>query len=335
MDAKHQDLINIMFKIGIKLSQMTDEFSEEDLLKWIEEEYFQDLDYHYYIFACKNGIVDEDCWDIHHQTLVEMIYDQAEFFNHAKSHAVYDLIRTHLWINGFYGEPDSGYFYRTTTKIISFVPIQAIISKSTIYSEIARPSHASAAQTFGIPKAPEAISIPEISSKDLALLNIAKKLGFIGKYDILDLQQWLVNAYGIHVSTDSHYAYDYSSDSTKRWRLQVYDSRGDQYLASIPFSSSKTALRSGIVISLRRIRIEKMEKAPTDLDRFLAFYRHIGFTPKVEYEQDNGNVVYWIKPPFYCSPSWREESEFDGYSGFYTDFEFTPDGRFIRQGVWE
>lgn len=63
----------------------------------------------------------------------------------------------------------------------------------------------------------------------------------------------------------------------------------------------------------------------TDLERFLDTYKQFGVELKTE-ENDNGNISIFLHSKTYI---------FDGYFGFFSDLEFTKDGKFLRQGFWE
>ena len=36
-----------------------------------------------------------------------------------------------------------------------------------------------------------------------------------------------------------------------------------------------------------------------------------------------------------CNDNATESDNFDGYLGFFSDLEFTIEGKFLRQGFWE
>jgi len=72
----------------------------------------------------------------------------------------------------------------------------------------------------------------------------------------------------------------------------------------------------------------------TDLERFLAFYEGVGI--KLNPMPDTENIRYLIGDDHYGYDSDINTSKkFNGYNGFYSDVEFTKDGKFMRQGFWE
>lgn len=71
----------------------------------------------------------------------------------------------------------------------------------------------------------------------------------------------------------------------------------------------------------------------TDLERFLAFYEGIGV--KMKPFEGTEKIFYAIGDDCYGDGDVNTSEKFNGYSGFYSDIEFTKDGKFIRQGFWE
>lgn len=71
----------------------------------------------------------------------------------------------------------------------------------------------------------------------------------------------------------------------------------------------------------------------TDLEKFIDTYKQFGIEVKVvENEKLNLEVKLRLS---YDDNFATESDKFDGYSGFYSDLEFTKEGKFIRQGFWE
>ena len=68
----------------------------------------------------------------------------------------------------------------------------------------------------------------------------------------------------------------------------------------------------------------------TDLEKFIDTYRQFGIDVKT-YEEDSKIKV--------TLNGWNDNStesdKFDGYQGFYSELEFTKEGKFLRQGFWE
>ena len=64
----------------------------------------------------------------------------------------------------------------------------------------------------------------------------------------------------------------------------------------------------------------------TDLEKFIDTYKQFGIDVKTYEDSDkiridlNGST---------------ESEKFDGYCGFYSDLEFTKEGKFLRQGFYE
>lgn len=68
----------------------------------------------------------------------------------------------------------------------------------------------------------------------------------------------------------------------------------------------------------------------TDLEKFIDVYKQFGIDIKTRI---NGDKIR-IKLGGGDDDS-TKSAKFDGYGGFYSDLEFTIEGKFIRQGFWE
>ncbi len=75
--------------------------------------------------------------------------------------------------------------------------------------------------------------------------------------------------------------------------------------------------------------------AMTDLELFLAFYKQIGVDLEPISSKENNNIVYGIGNADFHDMGLTISDKFDGYGGFYSDIEFTKNGKFVRQGFWE
>ena len=68
----------------------------------------------------------------------------------------------------------------------------------------------------------------------------------------------------------------------------------------------------------------------TDLEKFIDTYKQFGIEVKAYEEDDKIRIDLG---------GWEDNStksdKFDGYSGFFSDLEFTKEGKFLRQGFWE
>ena len=68
----------------------------------------------------------------------------------------------------------------------------------------------------------------------------------------------------------------------------------------------------------------------TDLEKFIDTYKQFGIEIKT-YENTKGNIEInlngWNETP-------TESDRFDGYSGFFSELEFTKEGKFLKQGFW-
>lgn len=69
----------------------------------------------------------------------------------------------------------------------------------------------------------------------------------------------------------------------------------------------------------------------TDLEKFIDTYKHFGIEVKF-YENEIGNIEVCLSGSFINA---THSEKFDGYGGFYSDLEFTKEGKFIRQGFFE
>ena len=63
----------------------------------------------------------------------------------------------------------------------------------------------------------------------------------------------------------------------------------------------------------------------TDYDKVKALFTELGIGFTEHDEKDNVKVI--------CCEAGSDKVI--GYSGFFTDFEFDEDGKFIQMGVWE
>ena len=68
----------------------------------------------------------------------------------------------------------------------------------------------------------------------------------------------------------------------------------------------------------------------TDLEKFIDCYKQFGID--IITETIEGNILVRLNPP---SEKGTHSDKFDGYMGFFSDLEFTKDGKFIKQGFWE
>lgn len=68
----------------------------------------------------------------------------------------------------------------------------------------------------------------------------------------------------------------------------------------------------------------------TDLEKFIDTYKQFGIEIKT-YEKDNKIQIDLNK--------WENNStvsdKFDGYCGFFSNLEFTKEGKFLKQSFWE
>lgn len=68
----------------------------------------------------------------------------------------------------------------------------------------------------------------------------------------------------------------------------------------------------------------------TDLDAFLAFYKKLGIEMKPAADNGSGNIIFR-----FGKSEINDDDRFDGYMCFFSDIEFTKEGKFVRQGFWE
>ncbi len=71
----------------------------------------------------------------------------------------------------------------------------------------------------------------------------------------------------------------------------------------------------------------------TDLDLFLKFYKQIGIELKKDDDFDGPNILYRVGADGHDTEV-NMSDLFNGYFGFYSDTEFTKDGKLLRQGFW-
>ncbi len=68
----------------------------------------------------------------------------------------------------------------------------------------------------------------------------------------------------------------------------------------------------------------------TDLEKFIDTYKQFGIGVKTYEDGDKIRIEL---------NGWEdystESDKFDGYCGFYSDLEFTKQGKFLRQGFYE
>jgi len=68
----------------------------------------------------------------------------------------------------------------------------------------------------------------------------------------------------------------------------------------------------------------------TDLEKFIDTYKQFGIDVKT-YEKDNTiNIILNG-----LDKNSTKSDKFHGYHCFFTDLEFTKEGKFLRQGFWE
>lgn len=70
----------------------------------------------------------------------------------------------------------------------------------------------------------------------------------------------------------------------------------------------------------------------TDLEKFIDTYKQFGIKIKT-FENEKSNIEVQIGGGWDAKTTSSEK--FDGYSGFFSDLEFTKEGKFLRQGFWE
>lgn len=71
---------------------------------------------------------------------------------------------------------------------------------------------------------------------------------------------------------------------------------------------------------------------PSDLERFKSLYESLGIDLIVNETEDLLTVKLGDE---YGDEELTRSSKFSGYSGFFSDIQFTKDGEFISQGFWE
>lgn len=70
----------------------------------------------------------------------------------------------------------------------------------------------------------------------------------------------------------------------------------------------------------------------TDLEKFIELYRSVGI--ELQPIQRDGLLVLRLQAPSAFLDTYQS-SLIQGYDGFTTDIEFSPEGKFIRQVLWE
>ncbi|MFA7287420.1 MAG: hypothetical protein WC055_00925 [Melioribacteraceae bacterium] len=73
----------------------------------------------------------------------------------------------------------------------------------------------------------------------------------------------------------------------------------------------------------------------TDLELFKQFYFQIGINLKQYQDSPDNTIIYRIGADDYDDNGVNHSSKFVGYFNFYSSIEFTPDGKFVKQGFWE
>jgi hypothetical protein len=68
----------------------------------------------------------------------------------------------------------------------------------------------------------------------------------------------------------------------------------------------------------------------TDLEKFIETYKQFGIEIKTHNDGDKIRVDLNG-----CEEYSTISEKFGGYVGFYSDLEFTKDGKFVRQGFYE
>lgn len=72
----------------------------------------------------------------------------------------------------------------------------------------------------------------------------------------------------------------------------------------------------------------------TDLEKFIDTYDQFGIKIKTSVNL-KGNIEIVLDAGRVVDCDITASDKFDGYSYFYSDLEFTKDGKFLRQGFWE
>ena len=72
----------------------------------------------------------------------------------------------------------------------------------------------------------------------------------------------------------------------------------------------------------------------TDKELFIQFYKQVGIELK-QTVNDKGNGCFILSTTGLFDKERTTSDKFDGYCDFYSDVEFTPEGKFIKQGFWE
>lgn len=72
----------------------------------------------------------------------------------------------------------------------------------------------------------------------------------------------------------------------------------------------------------------------TDLEKFIDTYKQFGIEIKT-FVNEKGNTEVILSKLGGWQADRTESDKLDGYSGFYSDLEFTEEGKFLRQGFWE
>lgn len=74
----------------------------------------------------------------------------------------------------------------------------------------------------------------------------------------------------------------------------------------------------------------------TDLERFIELYKSFGIICKIQTEEEMGHKTITLSAGLpHREDQYTRHKKLDGYSDFFSDIEFTKDGKFLRQGFWE
>jgi hypothetical protein len=77
-------------------------------------------------------------------------------------------------------------------------------------------------------------------------------------------------------------------------------------------------------------------KEKTDLEKFIELYKSVGIELKPSNKSNSGDSSADEYPDsVYLSLVEGINEKIHGYTLFYTELEFTKEGKFIRQGIWE
>jgi hypothetical protein len=71
----------------------------------------------------------------------------------------------------------------------------------------------------------------------------------------------------------------------------------------------------------------------TDLEKFIDTYKQFGIDVKLN--EGENSIVVFLRSPFADDIEATDNEKFDGYGLFFSDVEFSKEGKFLRQGFWE